>query len=429
MKLHKASLVCAITIIFAAISTCNFRATEAASFSIDLIHRDSLQSDSSSLDHVNATLQRSFNRAKTLIPQSAASADMVPDIGEYLMRFSIGTPKVETLAIADTGSDLTWIQCAPCRPWRCFKQRPPLFVPNRSSTYKPIPCSSNTCKAIPDTSCLGTKGSCSYSMSYGDGSFSKGDVAMETITLGNNVTIPNIVTGCAHNSRGTFSRATSGIVGLGGGKQSLIRQMGSSIGGRFSYCLVPNLGKSTKPSKMHFGDKAVVSGGGVATTPMVGKYPDTFYYLTLLGMSVGKERFDMDSSSEKGEVGNIVIDSGSTLTFLPFELYDKVVAAVNRQANMRRISDPKKQLSLCFFATKDAGKKIPEITAHFKGADVKLKFYNTFIMSTPKSMCFAFAPATFVAIYGNLAQVNFLIGYDLEKKTLSFKPTDCTINA
>ncbi|KAG6402783.1 hypothetical protein SASPL_134996 [Salvia splendens] len=32
-----------------------------------------------------------------------------------------------------------------------------------------------------------------------------------------------------------------------------------------------------------------------------------------------------------------------------------------------------------------------------------------------------------VAILGNLAQVNFLVGFDLTRKLVSFKQTDCTI--
>lgn len=250
------------------------------------------------------------------------------------------------------------------------------------------------------------------------------------MTLGENASFPHIVVGCGHTARGTFPAAASGIVGLGGGKESLLRQMGPSIGGRFSYCLTlePSLGSGSrsapKPSKMHFGDGAVVSGAGVVTTPITLKNTGTFYYLTLVGMSVGNQRFDMNSSWVKSG-GNIVIDSGTTLTFLPRDLYREVEAALKRQVNLRQVADPQKQMKLCYAATADADKKIPEITAHFKGADVKLKSYNTFVMASKKAMCLSFAPASLMPIYGNLAQMNFLIGYDLVKKTVSFKPTHC----
>lgn len=432
MKLHKTSLACAITLIF----TISISISHATGFTVDLIHRDSLKSPSlhSSFQSVAATLHRSFHRAETLIPAysspHSASADIVPDTGEYLLKFAIGTPRVETLAIADTGSDLTWIQCAPCR--HCFKQKAPIFVPSRSSTYKPVSCHSAACSSVHSTSCGGGGSTCTYSVAYGDRSYSRGDVATETITLGSNASLPRVIIGCGHVDQGTFGGGTSGIVGLGGGRESLIRQMGASIGGKFSYCLVPLAARARKASKMHFGGDAVVSGSGVVKTPIVAKSPDTFYYLTLEGMSVGKQRFDLASSNDDGaeakysEEGNIIIDSGTTLTFLPSDLYRQVETALRRQVKLREISDPQQELRLCYLATGDAARKIPEITAHFRGADVKLKPYNTFIMTSQRSLCFAFTESTSLAIYGNLAQMNFLIGYDLEKRTVSFKPTDCS---
>lgn len=349
------------------------------------------------------------------------------------MRFGLGTPKVQTLAIADTGSDLTWIQCTPCK--QCYKQKAPLFVPTRSSTYKPVPCHSDTCNSLDSASCNGDKGTCGYMISYGDRSHSSGEVATETVTLGNNVTLPRVIIGCGHNDLGTFNDETSGIVGLGGGKESLIRQMGPSIRGKFSYCLTQLEARATKPSKMHFGSQAMVSGAGVATTSIVAKSPATYYYLTLQGMSVGSQRFHLDSWSYdheskklQGREGNIIIDSGTTLTYLPSELYRQVEAAVRRQVKLEPVQSELEQLSLCYAATEDVEKHAPEITAHFKGADVKLKHYNTFVRLSEKSVCFAFTPSSSLAIYGNIAQMDFLIGYDLEKKTVSFKPTDCSSN-
>ncbi|XP_047938159.1 aspartic proteinase CDR1-like [Salvia hispanica] len=438
MKLYKNNhLIFAITLTLA-ISNPSFYTVEAAGFSIDLIHRDSLQSPSllSPFGRVEAVLQRSFNRSKTLIPAEhspqSPSTETVPDESVYLMQFAIGTPKIETLAIMDTGSDLTWIQCAPCKG--CYKQKSPPFNPASSSTYKSVLCRSPICDGVKSGNCQGTKGECGFTLKYGDNSVSTGDVAQETISLGPSASFNNIIVGCSHTARGTFSPSTSGIVGLGGGKESLLRQMGPSIGAKFSYCLVPT--SAQKSSKMHFGDDAVVSGAGVVTTPIVTKNTGTFYHLTLVGMSVGNQRFDSDSSKKSALEGNIVIDSGTTLTFLPRDLYGKVEAALKQQVSLKQIDDPHKKMKLCYDVTnmKDVEAKIPEITAHFKGADVKLKSYNTFIMSTKKgiitgaksAMCLAFVPAGLVPIYGNMAQMNFLIGYDLVKKTVSFKPTDCT---
>ncbi|KAL3832869.1 hypothetical protein ACJIZ3_007605 [Penstemon smallii] len=387
---------------------------------------------------VTNLLQRSFSRARSFgqdyYSLQSASSEIIPDRGEYLLKFYLGAPPIETLAIADTGSDLTWIQCKPCV---CFDQKAPIFEPSRSSTYKQASCSSKVCTSLPRTSCNVSSNTCNYKVQYGDNSFSKGDIAMEKITLGSTaeekVTLPSVVIGCGHLNQGTFGAGASGIVGLGGGEASLITQMGSSIQGKFSYCLVPYLGRMTKSSKMKFGDQAVVTGAGVATTPIVPNRPKTFYFLTLEGITVGNMKlnyYDTTFPSSSVNVskaiqeGNIIIDSGTTLTYLSTELYYQVITALKSQMKSRPIRDPLGLLKLCFRSI--ARVNVPEITFHFKGADVKLKPINTFIETTRRSICLAFAPASIVSIFGNLAQANFLVGYDLEKKTVSFKPTDCS---
>ncbi|QCD87877.1 Xylanase inhibitor [Vigna unguiculata] len=64
-------------------------------------------------------------------------------------------------------------------------------------------------------------------------------------------------------------------------------------------------------------------------------------------------------------------------------------------------------------------------TAHFEGADVKLEPIQTFI--PPKDGVFFLAftnTSSDVGIYGNFVQSNYLIGFDLEAKPVSFKPID-----
>lgn len=73
----------------------------------------------------------------------------------------------------------------------------------------------------------------------------------------------------------------------------------------------------------------------------------------------------------------------------------------------------------------------PAVTFHFNGADVKLKPTNIFIKVDEETVCLAFAPTSSVGfnenlgIYGNWAQINFLVGYDLENMYVSFQSTDC----
>ena len=98
-------------------------------------------------------------------------------------------------------------------------------------------------------------------ISYGDQSFTNGDLGVETLTIGSTtsrlVTLPNIVFGCGHNNDGTFSEAGSVIICLGGGPLSLVSQLNKSIGGKFSYYLVPTE-NSNVTSKINFGSNGLV---------------------------------------------------------------------------------------------------------------------------------------------------------------------------
>ncbi|CAI0432958.1 unnamed protein product [Linum tenue] len=337
-----------------------------------------------------------LNSSRSISDPSDPDAQLTANNGEYLVNISLGTPPFPIVAIADTGSDIIWTQCKPCTD--CYKQDAPLFDTKSSSSYRTVSCSSNACNSLQSegSSCSSDGSVCEYQVSYGDQSHTQGDVAAETLTLesktGNPVALPKTVIGCGHDNAGTFSPKGSGIVGLGGGPASLVSQLGSSIGGKFSYCMVPYA--AAKPtSTMNFGTNAVVSGN-------------------VQGSSIGGS-------------GNIIIDSGTTLTLVPTDFFSQLSDAVETQVTGgTKTSDPEGFFSLCYVP--DSSLKLPPVTAHFKGADVVLTSDNIFIQVNDKVVCLAFYANDQLSIYGNVAQQIFLIGYDLPKQTLSFKPTDCT---
>ncbi|CAN4128303.1 unnamed protein product [Withania somnifera] len=426
-------------------------------FSLDLIHRDSPLSpyynpSMSPCQLLRDACHRSFPRASFLMKAFVHSttpfnhyiqSDIISIPGEYLMKLSIGTPPRETFAIADTGSDLTWIQCKPCT--KCFNQSFPIFDPRKSSTYKTVSCHTNACEIVGSATCV-TKNVCAYEINYGDDSYSTGDVAFETFIFASttsktkkveNISIPNVIFGCGYNNDGTFNNHTSGVVGLGFSKISIIQQLDRQIKGRFSYCLIPvDLSPFSSPpnatSKINFGPKAVVSGPNVLTTPIIQKNTDPFYYLNLESVSVGEKRLEFKtsqlSSSVAGEedIGNIIIDSGTTLTFLPEEFYNKLESTLVEMINGTRKEDPYHEFGLCYGSKKDVT-DAPKIVFHFTDADIELLPMSTFAEVDQDLTCLTIVSAGFIgAIYGNLAQMNFLIGYDLLNHKLSFLPTDCT---
>ncbi|XAR57631.1 Nepenthesin [Bertholletia excelsa] len=334
------------------------------------------------------------------------------------------------MAIADTGSDITWTQCKPCI--NCYPQDAPLFDPKKSSTYRDLSCESQPCQESGFPSCTHSN-ACQYQITYGDHSYSIGLLAQETFTFestsGRPVLLPKLVFGCGQQNQGTFNESSSGIVGLGGGSLSLVSQLKDSINGKFSYCLVNPLSSGRDlTSDIFFGDRAVVSGPGVVSTPIIKNSPDTFYYLTLESISVGNKTFPTSkkspSSSEKAaEEGNIIIDSGTTLTLLPGDLYQDLESELRQAIKANPKPDPSGLLSLCYDG--NANFTVPPIRVQFTGAELELGAESTFV-SQGDLVCLAMVPSRDLAIFGNLSQMNFLIGYDLENNKLSFKPTDCS---
>ncbi|KAM0065132.1 putative nepenthesin [Helianthus debilis subsp. tardiflorus] len=425
------SLVVAITL------TISYTATSSVAigdtFTVNLIHRDSVDSpfydrSMSFAQRMGHSLQRSFINAKQLSCYKNGStyqADTIPDHGEFLLNISYGNPPQKVLAIADTGSDFSWMPCKPCT--KCYKHTAPLFDPKNSSTYQPIDCESETCKAMGmvATNCTTTK-ECGFLSLYADGSASTGIVSTETMTLGDRV-LPNIVFGCSFTYDGVFQPTWGGIVGLGGGDYSLVSQIRTLVPGKFSYCLIPYPHTnefSNKSSKMIFGDFDF--GPNVVTTPLVQKIPKTYYHVTFEGFSVGDKRICIsdDLNSTKPLLkGNMIVDSGTTLTKLPPKLYDEFETAIKEAINARPIKDPDQVLNLCYRSSKVT--KMPKVTMHFDGADVELSLDNVLVTVSKGIMCFGFLPSSDLAVMGNIAQMNHLIGFDLENNVLSFKSTDC----
>ncbi|WVZ02886.1 hypothetical protein V8G54_023692 [Vigna mungo] len=344
-------------------------------------------------------------------------ATVTSTVGEYLMSYSIGTPPTQVYGILDTGSDITWLQCQPCK--RCYKQITPIFDPSKSKTYKTVSCTTATCRSVQGTSCPSANSSCKYSISYADWSYSQGDLSLDTLTLlsinGYLVKIPGIVIGCGQNNDIFFEHGNSGIVRLSRAPLSLVNQLGPSVGGKFSYCLVPAFSKPSVSSKLNFGNAVVVSGHGTVTTPLFSR--GVFYYLNLEGLSVGSTRIGFGSSLHgRGEKGNIIIDSGTPLTHLSNDVYSKLESAVADAVKLQRAKDPNDVLSLCYKATFE-NINAPVITAHFSGANVSLYGLNTFIKVADSVMCFAFVAGETV-IFGNWAQQNVLADFDNKEREI-----------
>ncbi|KAJ8625545.1 hypothetical protein MRB53_034075 [Persea americana] len=381
-------------------------------------------------------LQRAIKRGKHRLERLKATAILAADDsgekvqapthagnGEFLVNLAIGTPPVPFAAILDTGSDLIWTQCKPCT--NCYQQTTPIFDPSDSSSYSKLPCSSPLCTALPTSMC---SSGCEYLYAYGDYSTTQGVMASETFTFGS-TKVPKIGFGCGDDNEGRGFSQGAGLVGLGRGPLSLISQLGS---GKFSYCLTSI--DDTKTSPLLFGslanmDEKVKDQAGV--TPLVqNPSQPSFFYLSLEDITVGGTLLGIPKSTfalNEDGTGGLIIDSGTTITYLESAGYKLVKKAFASQTKLPVADGSATGLDLCFSVPSDSSTvEVPKLTFHFKGADIDLPPDNYMIQdSSTGLLCLLIMESSGMSIFGNMQQQNLQVVYDLEKEVLSIAPVQC----
>ncbi|CAI9113606.1 OLC1v1014239C1 [Oldenlandia corymbosa var. corymbosa] len=351
----------------------------------------------------------------------------------YLVNIGVGQPEKQIFLVMDTGSSITWLQCQPCDP--CFFQFGPVFDPSNSSTFSLLPCSSPQCSSIPNEEKLCSGESCGYTIAYGDGSDqSSGIYATETLTFDDSP-VKGIAIGCGHTSLtppNGFSSA-AGIIGLGLEPQSFPSQINASS---FSYCLVAM--DSGKFSPLEFNSAPPIDS---VFTPMVTnpKTATQFYYLGLAGITVGGTLLPIPATLfdfHDDGTGGVILDSGSSLTYFPLDVYQPLSDAITQRAPPGSYLDPSDPT--CYEITSDDSlEKFPEVGFVFAGnnGNKTLTFGPRNYMMKPddpgsKLYCWCFELSPFgdsdtQTIIGMRQQQGIRITFDLVNKQIGFSLNKC----
>jgi hypothetical protein len=404
----------------------------------EMIHRDhpasplrSTSSEKTLKERFVDALKRGNNRIQSITHHIAVGgaksfqSQVSSGDGEYLMPISLGTPAQKSTVIVDTGSDLMWTQCLPCDS--CYPQNDPLFNPAASSTYKLATCASALCQALPSTACTNA-GDCEYGYGYGDGSVTEGLFASDTLSFaGSAGNVPNFAFGCGLANEGNFG-AADGIVGLGQGPVSLVSQMrNSNLDAIFSYCLVGI--DSTRTSPLLLGN---ANAAGVAYTPIVSNPVNpTFYYAGVTGVSVNGVPVNYPANSfnilANGN-GGLIIDSGTTITYLVQAAYTPILQAIQNTVNYPKVDGSAIGLDMCFSTKGVANPVYPTVTFHFAGgANFILAPENNFLLLDPTAdtTCLAMAGIDGFSILGNVQQQDHMMVFDVAAKRIGFKSVAC----
>ncbi|KAK2419400.1 aspartyl protease family protein [Trifolium repens] len=412
------------------------------SLSLQLHHTDSLSSNKSPQQLFHLRLQRDAARVESFTTLAATlnktrphrsatgfSSSVVSGLsqgsGEYFTRIGVGTPAKYVFMVLDTGSDVVWLQCAPCR--KCYSQADPVFDPTKSRSFAGIPCGAPLCRRLDSAGCNNKNKICQYQVSYGDGSFTFGDFSTETLTF-RKTRVARVALGCGHDNEGLFVGA-AGLLGLGRGRLSFPVQTGRRFNQKFSYCLVDR-SASAKPSSVVFGESAVSR--TARFTPLL-KNPklDTFYYVELIGISVGgapvrgvsASLFKLDLAGN----GGVIIDSGTSVTRLTRPAYIALRDAFKVGASHLKKAPEFSLFDTCFDLSGLTEVKVPTVVLHFRGADVSLPATNYLIpVDNSGTFCFAFAGTmSGLSIIGNIQQQGFRVVYDLASSRVGFAPRGC----
>ncbi|CAL4992559.1 unnamed protein product [Urochloa decumbens] len=441
---HIAMQVLTTFLLLASLSLHMSAAPSPSGYRFTLTHIDSKGGFTRS-ELMRRAAHRSRHRAASMLlpsySRTSTSSDTSPTRvrsgqAEYLMELAIGTPPVPFIALADTGSDLTWTQCKPCK--LCFAQDTPIYDPAISSSFSPVTCSNrDACLSIWRSNCSASS-PCRYRYAYGDGAYSAGVMGTETLMFGGyssssrSVSVGGIAFGCGVDNGG-LSYNSTGTVGLGRGRLSLVAQLGV---GKLSYCLT-DFFNTSMGGPVLFGSLAELApsrdNAVVQSTPLVhSPHNPTFYYISLEGISLGDARLPIPNGTfdlRDDGTGGMIVDSGTIFTILVESAFRVVVEHVAEVVGQPVVNATSMD-SPCFPAPVGAQQlpDMPDMVLHFVGgADMRLPRENYMSFNQEESsFCLTIAGTTTTSILGNFQQQNIQVLFDITVGEFSFVPSDCS---
>ncbi|CAL8994880.1 unnamed protein product [Prunus brigantina] len=414
---------------------------------LPLLHKKPFSSPSQALSH--DTHRLSLLHARRHDIKSPVVSGASTGSGQYFVDLRLGTPPQSLLLVADTGSDLVWLTCSACT--NCSNRDPgSAFLARHSSTFSPYHCYDSACTLVPHpdpSPCNRTRlhSPCRYEYTYSDGSLTAGFFSRETTTLktssGRETQLPNLSFGCGFRVSGPSVTGPSfngahGVMGLGRGPISFASQLGRRFGNKFSYCLMDYTLSPPPTSYLRIGGgfpHDVVS--KIRFTPLlVNPLSPTFYYIGIKSASVNGVKLPIHPSVwslDQSGNGGTVIDSGTTLTFLPKPAYRLILAAFKRSLrHLAKPAEPTRGFDLCINVSGVARPILPRLSFRLVGNALFAPPPSSYFIDTAEQVkCLAIQPVdsgSGFGVIGNLMQQGFLFEFDRDKSRLGFSRHGCT---
>ncbi|KAJ4838776.1 hypothetical protein Tsubulata_033751 [Turnera subulata] len=364
------------------------------------------------------------------------------EAGLYFAKIGLGNPSKDYYVQVDTGSDILWVNCVNCD--RCPKKsdlgmKLTLYDPGSSASSSRVTCADEFCTMTYNGEVSGcTKEEpCNYQVKYGDGSSTTGFFVRDTLqfdrVVGNYQTAAangTVSFGCGavqSGELGSSSEALDGILGFGQSNSSVISQLASAgkVKRVFAHCLdningggIFAIGEVVAPK--------------VSTTPMV---PNQQHYnVVMKEIEVGGNVIDLPTDSfDSGYHRGTIIDSGTTLTYLPEVVYDSIMSAIKSAQPGLALHTVETQF-LCFQYSESVDDGFPVVKFHFEESLTLTVYPHDYLFQIKDDVwCFGWMNSGVqskdgrdMTLLGDLVLSNKLVLYDLENQAIGWTEYNCS---
>ncbi|KAH7683877.1 Aspartic peptidase A1 family protein [Dioscorea alata] len=341
----------------------------------------------------------------------------------------LGTPKVSFLVALDAGSDLLWvpcdcIQCAPLSGYQgSLVKDLGIYSPAESRTSKNLSCNHKLCASGPN--CENPNEPCPYTIDYySENTTSSGVLVEDKLYLATatdkTAVQAEVIIGCGRNQSGGYldGIAPDGLLGLGLGEISLpsILAKAGLVRNSFSMCF-----REDDSGRILFGDQGVAKQKSTPFVPLSGKY--VTYIVEVESFCIGAHCL--------GKSGfQALVDSGSSFTFLPSDVYKSVSQEFDKQVKAPRLEQDAPPWEYCYKASLLEMPKVPSVILSFAANKSFEVTYPLFPLYSKEgglvAVCLAVQSSG--ETLGTIGQ-NFMKGYkmvfDRENLKLGWSRSDC----
>ncbi|CAL1404328.1 unnamed protein product [Linum trigynum] len=363
-------------------------------------------------------------------------------VGLYYAKIGIGTPSNDYYVQVDTGSDIMWVNCIQCK--ECPRTSTlgidlTLYDINESASGTLVTCDQEFCSEVnggPLSGCTANV-TCPYLEIYGDGSSTAGyfvkDVVQYDTVSGDLETASangSVIFGCGARQSGDLGSSTEaaldGILGFGKANSSMISQLAST--GRvkkiFAHCLDGENGGGI------FAIGHVVE-PRVNTTPIIQDQPH--YNVNMTAVQVGHDMLNLSAEVfDAGEKKGAIIDSGTTLAYLPEMVYTPLVTKIISEQPNLRVQTVHDEYT-CFQYSGSVDDAFPNVTFHFENSLLLRVYPHEYLFPFEGYWCLGWQNSGLqsrdrrnMTLLGDLVLSNKLVLYDLENQAIGWTEYNCS---